>query len=145
MKRLRYALEWLALAALVLLAASGVYGIAVGVRTSEWYVGWYGEHYGALPVSSVVFTYALSAFRGTVTLGCAAVGAARIVKGRIRKRYLLLLGICASWYVQALIHKAYKGSPMEDWVQMWIAVFCLFVLGAYKLILWINSKNECAP
>lgn len=145
MKHLRFALEWLALAALVLLAGSGIYGIAAGVKVSNWYIWWYGLHYGALPVSSIVFTYALGVFRGTVTLVCAAVGAAGVMKGRIRKRYLLLLGICASWYVQALIHKAYKGSPMEDWVQMWIAVFCLCVLAAYKLVLWIESKNECAP
>ena len=145
MKHLRFALEWLALAALVLLAGSGIYDIAAGARTSDWYIQWYEAHYGALPVSSIVFTYALGVFRGTVTLVCASVGAAGVMKGRIRKRYLLLLGICASWYVQALIHKAYKGSPMEDWVQMWIAVFCLCVLVAYKLVLWMKSKNECAP
>lgn len=145
MKRLRFAMEWLALAALVLLAGSGIYDIAAGARTSDWYIQWYEAHYGALPVSSIVFTYALGVFRGTVTLVCASVGAAGVMKGRIRKRYLLLLGICASWYVQALIHKAYKGSPMEDWVQMWIAVFCLCVLVAYKLVLWMKSKNECTP
>ena len=129
MKHLRYALEWLALAALVLLAGSGVYDVAAGVRTSAWYIGWHGEHYGMLPVSSIVFTYALGVFRGTVT----------------RLRYFLLLGMCAYWYVGVLVHNAYKGSPMENWMQMWIVVFCLFVLGAYKLILWMNSKNECAP
>lgn len=145
MKRLRFAMEWLALAALVLLAGSGAYDVAAGVRTSAWYIGWYGEHYGMLPVSSIVFTYALGVFRGTVTLCCAAAGLAGVMKGRIRLRYFLLLGMCAYWYVGALVHNAYKGSPIENWMQMWIAVFCLFVLGAYKLILWRNSKNECAP
>lgn len=145
MNRLRFAMEWLAFAALVLLAGSGVYDIAAGARTSAWYIQWHEAHYGALPVSSVVFTYALGAFRGMVTLGCAAAGLAGVMKGRLRLRYFLLLGICVSWYVGAVVHKAYKGSPMEDWMQLWIAVFCLCVLGAYKLILRVESKNECAP
>lgn len=145
MKRLRFTLEWLALASLVLLAGSGIYDIAAGVRTSEWYIGWHGEHYGALPVLSVVFTYALGVFRGTVTLVCAAAGLAGVAGGRLRLRYFLPLGICASWYVGAVVHKAYKGSPMEDWGQLWIAVFCLCVLGAYKLVLWAESKDGCAP
>ncbi len=145
MKRLRFAMEWLALAALVLLAGSGVYDIAAGARTSDWYIQWYEAHYGALPVSSIVFTYALGVFRGTVTLCCAAAGLAGVLKGRLQLRYFLLLGMCVYWYVGAVVHKAYKGSPMEDWVQMWIAVFCLCVLVLYKLVLWIESKNECAP
>lgn len=94
MKRLRFALEWLALAALVLLAESGIYDIAAGVRASEWYIGWHGEQYGALPVSSVVFTYVLGVFRGTVTLGCAAAGLVGVAGGRLRLRYFLLLGVC---------------------------------------------------
>lgn len=145
MNRLRFAMEWLAFAALVLLAGSGVYDIAAGARTSAWYIQWHEAHYGALPVSSVVFTCALGAFRGTVTLGCAAAGLAGVLKGRLRLRYFLLLGMCVYWYVGAVVHKAYKGSPMEDWVQLWIAVFCLCVLGAYKLILWRKSGNGCAP
>lgn len=145
MKRLRYALEWLAFAALVLLAGSGAYDVAAGVRTSDWYIRWHEAHYGALPLSSVVFTYALGVFRGTAALCCAAAGLAGVLKGRIRIRYLLLLGICTSWYVQTVIRKAYKGSPAEDWVQLWIAVLCLCVLIAYKLVRWIESKNQCAP
>jgi hypothetical protein len=35
--------------------------------------------------------------------------------------------------VQAVIHKAYKGSQAEDWVQLWIAVFCLGALIVYRL------------
>ena len=147
MRRLRFALEWLAFAALALLAGSGVYDIAVGAGMSGRYLQWYEARYGALPVSSVVFTCALGAFRGTVTLGCAAAGLAGVV--RLRLRYFLLLGVCASWYVGTVVHKAYKGSPAGDWAQLWIAVFCLCVLGAYKLFLWLllwrKSDSGCAP
>ena len=93
----------------------------------------------------MVFTYVLGVFRGTVTLGCAAAGLVGVAGGRLRLRYFLLLGVCVYWYVGALVHNAYKGSPAEDWVQMWIAVSCLCILGTYRLMLWMNAKNECAP
>ena len=86
-----------------------------------------------MPVSLVISAYMLGVFRGTAALACAAAGAAGIARGRLRLRYFLALGLCASWYVQAVVHKAYKGSPAEDWVQLWIAVFCLGALIVYRL------------
>lgn len=133
MKVWKYALGWLAFAGLLLLAGSGVYDAAGGIRASARYLQWYGEHYGAIPVSLVISAYMLGVFRGTAALACAAAGAAGIARGRLRLRYFLALGLCASWYVQAVVHKAYKGSQAEDWVQLWIAVFCLGALIVYRL------------
>lgn len=139
---MRSALEWLALSALVLLAGSGVYDIAAGIRSSVWYLSWHEAQYGALPLSSVVFTYALGVFRGAVTLGCAAAGLAGIAKGRIPLWHLLPLGLCAYWYVGTVVHKAYKGSPAHDWVQLWIAAACLGVTAAYHVVLRMAPRDE---
>ncbi len=74
MKVWKYALGWLAFAGLLLLAGSGVYDAAGGIRASARYLQWYGEHYGAMPVSLVISAYMLGVFRGTAALACAAAG-----------------------------------------------------------------------
>ena len=97
MKVWKYALGWLAFAGLLLLAGSGVYDAAGGIRASARYLQWYGEHYGAMPVSLVISAYMLGVFRGTAALACAAAGAAGIARGRLRLRYFLALGLWISW------------------------------------------------
>ncbi len=138
MKKAKYRLQYLAVVSLLLLTASGIYDAAAGVQATRWYLRWHEEHYGAMAVPSVIFTYCLGLFRGAVTLCCGGIGLAQATKGRIRAWYLVLLGVCTSWYVGSMFHHAYRGISQEKWTQMLIAVSCFAAVTARQ---WAGRRR----
>lgn len=135
MKSAKYWLQYLAVVSLLLMIISGAYDIFTGLKASAWYTKWYTEHYGPMDVSSVVFNYGLGLLRGTAALfGCGLWGLVQVRKKRVRTGYLLFLAFWASQYVLAIISKSYKGIETDDVVQALIAVFCLAVLAAHKVL-----------
>ena len=128
MKRLQHLIRCLTAIFLLLLAASGVSDLVYGLQVSDWYKHWYEEHYGPMPLSSLINGYALGMFRGAAALVCAAAGLILTVRAKVRFWYLLGLGICTSWYVRAFLHYAYRGVSSRRLLQMLAAALCLGML-----------------